>query len=151
MTYFQTPLSFPDRKIGYTCRCCGLYVREYRRKINASMCAVLCILCRSGKRDFTHIENFLKEIGKSSLRADYHKLRFWGLLEAKKEQRNDSSNRNGYYKLTGLGIMFAEQKLKVKEVCVIFDNECQGFEGKEIDILQGLSNKFSYAELMDLK
>lgn len=150
MTYIQNTLSFPDRSKGYTCRCCGLFVKEYRRKINSSMCAVLCLLCRSGKRDFTHVENWLKGIGKSSLRADYHKLRFWGLIEAKKEQRNDSSNRNGYYKLTGLGIMFCELKLKVKEVCVIFDNECQGFEGEEIDIVEALGNKFSYAELMSI-
>lgn len=149
MTYIQTPLSFPCRKIGYTCSCCGLFVKEYRRKINSSMCAVLCLLYASGKRDYIHVENWLKSVGKPSLRADYHKLRFWGLLEAKKEQRNDSSNRNGYYKLTSLGIMFCERNLKVKEICVIFDNNCHGFEGNEIDIIEALGNKFSYSELMN--
>ncbi len=148
MAIIQNELSFPDRKVGYTCSCCGLFVKEYHRKINASMCVVLLLLYRSGKRDFTHVENWLKEIGKSSLRADYHKLRFYGLIEAKKEQRNDSSNRNGYYKLTGLGLLFCEQKIKVKEVCVIFDNKCQGFDGKEVDIVDALGTKFSYKDLM---
>ena len=92
---------------------------------------------------------FLKEIGRSELRADFHKLRYWNLLEKKIEDRKDGSNRNGYYKITGRGIMFAENKLTVPEKAIVFNGKLQNLEGEEINILTALGKRFDYSELMN--
>lgn len=111
------------------------------------MAMVLMLVYRSGKRDFFHIENWLKEIGKPELRADFHKLRFWNFIEKKVEDRKDGSNRNGFYKITGRGIMFCEDKITAKEKVLIYNNEFLGFEGKDISIKDVSS--FDYNELMN--
>jgi hypothetical protein len=141
-------MSEKDFNKGFTCSCCGSFVKTYRRKLNSSMALVLILMHRSGKKNFWHIEKWLKEIGKPELRADYHKLRFWGLIEAKVEERADGSKRNGYYKLTGRGMMFAEDKLKVQQTAIILNNKFLGFDGLEIGIKQALSTRFNYSELM---
>lgn len=133
---------------GYKCPCCEQFVKVYCRKINSSMARVLMLIYNSGKRDFFHVENWLKEIGKPELRADFHKLRFWSLLEKKIEDREDGSNRNGYYKLTGRGIMFAENKVTAAKNVYIFNNKVLGFNGESVNIIQALGDKFSYDELM---
>lgn len=139
----------PDRKKGYKCSCCGQFVKVYHRKLNSSMACVLLLIYRSGKRNFFHVENWLKEVGRSELRADFHKLRFWKFLEPKHEEREDGSNRNGQYKITGLGIMFCEDKITAKERAVIYNNKLEYLEGAEITITTALGRKFNYKELME--
>jgi len=47
-------------------------------------------------------------------------------------------------------MLFVEGKCKVKKHFLMFNNKCEGFEGKEIDIHEALTNKFSYADLMSM-
>jgi hypothetical protein len=141
-------MSHKDFQKGFICDCCGQYVKAYSRKLNTSMALVLILMFRSGKKGYWHIEKWLKEIGRPELRADYHKLRFWGLIEAKTGEREDGSKRNGYYKITGRGMLFAEGKSTVQEKAIIFNNKFQSFEGEEITIHQSLKNRFNYNELM---
>lgn len=138
-----------DIKTGYKCQCCGQFVKEYHRKINSSMALVIFLMYKHDKKDFFHVEKWLKSIGKPELRADYHKLRFWGLIEAKVGEREDGSKRNGFYKITGRGIMFAEGKLTVPEKAVLLNNVFQRFEGGEIKIKEAMGNRFNYDELMN--
>jgi len=70
------------------------------------------------------------------------------LLEKKKENREDGSNRNGYYKITGRGIAFIIGEFTVKESVLIYNNTVEGFEGKEITIKDALGVRFNYDELM---
>jgi hypothetical protein len=63
-------------------------------------------------------------------------------------KREDGSKRNGYYRITGRGLMFAEGKLKVHSRFMIFNNTFQGFKGEEIDVKNALGSKFNYDELM---
>ena len=39
--------------------------------------------------------------------------------------------------------------MKVKERFLTFNNNCQGFEGNEIGIVDALGKKFNYAQLME--
>jgi hypothetical protein len=80
--------------------------------------------------------------------GDFSYLAHYGLIKALKAEREDGSPRNGYYQITGTGIMFAEAKLTVKEKFLMFQGKCEGFEGEEIDIYQALGTKFNYSELM---
>lgn len=138
-----------SKQAGYICECCGQFVKIYSRKINSSMVLVLLLLYKNKIRDYIHIENYLKQIGRLELRADFAKLRFWGFLDKLEEKRADNSNRNGYYKISGRGIMFCEGKIKAKERAVIFNNRLQSLEGKEISIIDALGIKFNYNELMN--
>ena len=136
-----------DIEKGYVCKCCGQFIKSYVRKLNYSMAAVLILMSKHSK-EFFHVEDWLKSIKKPQLRADYHKLRFWGLIEAKSGVREDGSKRNGYYKITEAGVSFAEGKTKAMQSVVVLNNKPQGFRGEEITIRQALGEKFNYDELM---
>ena len=136
------------RDEGFICPCCSQFVKRYTRKLNSSMAAVLLIIWKSGKTGFIHVENYLKENNYSHLRADFHKLCYWSLLEKKSGERQDGSKRNGYYRITGRGIAFAEGTLTVPQNVKIFNNKFEGFEGKEINVHQAIGSRFSYNELM---
>ena len=137
------------RDEGYHCPCCKQFVKRYTRKLGSSMAAVLILLYRNEQYGFLHIENWLKQIGKPELRADFHKLILWGLLEKKDGERLDKSPRNGFYKITGRGIAFASGNFVVREKVKIFNNQFEGFEGEIINIKKALGNRFSYEELME--
>ncbi len=146
MSQLTLPLYNSDK--GYTCPCCGRFVKTYRRRLNASMAYVLLLLYR-GNKGFIHVENYLKEKGcPAPLRADFHKLVYWRFLEKLNEDRADGSPRNGYYKITGQGIMFCEGKITAHEYVLIYNNKFQGWDGEEITIQKALRNKFNYNELM---
>lgn len=113
------------------------------------MCAVLILMYHHPKKDFFHVEEWLKEIDRPELRADFHKLRFWRFIEAKSGDRKDGSPRNGMYKITSMGLMFVENKITAKEAAFIFNNKLEGFAEKEINIHDALGKRFDYSELMN--
>jgi hypothetical protein len=139
-----------DIRAGFTCSCCGQYVKMYKRRFGSSMAAVLILLVRYNKTEFIHIENWLKEIGKPNLRADFHKSVFWNLLEKMDGERADKSKRTGYYKITGRGMAFARGEFTIPESVLILNNQFKGFEGNDITVYQALKNKFDYSELMNI-
>jgi len=143
----QVEMSFPDKDKGYNCPCCGQFVKRYYRKLNSNMALTLIVLYRSGKRGFVHIENFMQEQGYKRS-GDFPYLVHWKFLEKKSGEREDGSTRNGYYKLTGLGIMFVEGKMFAREKIMIYNNKFEGFDGGEISIQTALTEKFNYLELM---
>ena len=144
---FSTPVE-DKREAGFRCPCCSQYVKLYTRKLNSSMAAVLIILWRTGNTRFIHVEDYLKANGYSHLRADFHKLCHWSLLEKKSGEREDGNPRNGFYKITGRGIAFANNALTVPSHVVIFNNKFQSFEGEQITIHDALREKFNYQELL---
>ncbi len=144
---FDTPVA-ENSETGYRCKCCGTFIKTYTRSLNSSMCLVLLLMVKHKKFGYFHVEDWLKEIGRPELRADYHKLRFYNFLEKKIGDRSDGSPRNGMYRITSFGIMFAEGKITAKSKFKILNNQFKGFSGKDITIQEALGNKFSYQELM---
>lgn len=145
----ETKLTADPRIEGFKCKCCGQYCKLYTRKLNSSMALVLLLIWKSGKTNYIHVENFLKELNRANLRADFHKLVWFNLLERKKELREDNSPRNGFYKITGRGIAFAGNKLTVPKCVKIYNNHFEGFEGEQVNIIQALGEKFNYQELIN--
>ena len=143
----QTQLTFPDKDKGYTCPCCGLFVKRYARSLNCNMALALIVLYRNGINDFVHLEKLMQQKGYQRC-GDASYLIHWKFLERKVENRKDGSNRNGFYKLTGLGMMFVEGKITAREKAMIFNNNFEGFSGGEITIHQALGKRFNYEELM---
>jgi len=132
---------------GYVCPCCNLYVRRYKRALNCNMGLAMLVLYKSGIRYFVHLEDLMRQYGYKRC-GDASYLIHWKFLERLKEKREDGSSRNGKYKITSLGILFVEGKITAKEKALIFNNQFQGFEGKEITIKEALGNKFNYEILM---
>ena len=136
---------------GTDCPACGQYVKLYKRKINSAMAWVLIILY---KRHFTddgwvHVENYLKtQNTPASLRGDFPKLRFWGLLEQMAGEREDGSPRVGMYRLTEKGRQFVEGKITVPEKLGFFNQQIYKVDSDQVNIKQTLNNKFNYDELM---
>lgn len=134
---------------GYRCKCCGSFIKRYRRKLLSNMAYVLVLLYREGIRDWVHVEKWLIENGHQRS-GDFHKLVHWNLLDKLTEDRPDGSSRNGYYRLNGKSILFVEGKLKVRQVALILNGKFEGFEGGEINVHDALGSKFNYAELMGI-
>ena len=143
----QTSLIFPDRSKGYNCPCCNQFVKEYCRTFNSNMAIALLFLYRNAYRGYIHLENEMIEQGHKRC-GDASYLRHYGLIEPLTGKREDGSKRNGYYKITGRGMLFCELKTTVQENFLIFNNSLEGFKGKEITIIDALGTKFDYQNLM---
>lgn len=147
MNQLAQPDLFMDYDNGFYCKCCGSYNKRYRRKFNSNMAVALIALYKNIGGVYVHLESFLA--GKGLKRCgDASYLRFYRFLDKKAEKREDGSNRNGFYKITGLGCLFVEGKVTATETFLILHNRLEGFEGKEITIQDALGNKFNYNELM---
>lgn len=143
----QLNITFQNIDKGYCCPQCGSFVKRYKRKFNSNMAIALIALYKYSEDKFVKVEDFLLNNGYQRC-GDFSYLRFYNFIEALKEKRKDGSNRNGYYRLTSLGTMFVEKKIKAKEKFLIMNNKLEGFDGEEISIQQALGNKFDYNELM---
>lgn len=132
---------------GYVCDCCGSYVKRYTRSFNCNMALTLVLLRKFNIHGFIKIEDFLIANGRRRC-GDFSYLVHYGLLEKMQGERKDGSKKNGYYKITGRGLMFADGNLKVPSKFMIFNNSFQGFKGENIGVKEALGKKFDYSELM---
>lgn len=145
----KTQLRASFKTKGMKCPCCTQFVKMYNRAITSAMACALIYIHKSGKREFFHVEDYLKEIDcPSSIRGDFAKLRFFGLIESIDLTRKDGSDRSGYYKITQKGIDFVNGTIQVPRAVRIFNNATYGMDEEMIDIHQALKNKFSYKDLM---
>ena len=93
------------------------------------------------------MEKFLQQQGYDRC-GDFSYLVHYGFLEKLIGNREDGSKKNGYYKITGRGIMFCEGKTTAKSKFLMFNGKLNGFEGEDITIEKALGKKFNYNELM---
>jgi len=111
------------------------------------MALSLLALYKEKQFGWVKVEDFLLKHGYQRC-GDFTYLVHFGLLEKMQGEREDGSNRNGFYKITGRGIMFCEQKLTVNSKFYMFNGKLDGFDGEQIGIQRALGKKFSYTELM---
>lgn len=130
---------------GCDCPACGQNVKLYHRKVTSAMAYGLILLSQhvsAAPSKAIHIEDFFKDRNcPSSVRGDFAKLRWWGLI-------NRHDDQPGYYSLTPKGQYFVNGSVTVPRYCMIFNNECYGFSNEQTDINKALGDQFSYAELM---
>jgi len=145
---------------GTHCPCCNQYAKKYKRKLTSAMAWVLVIIYKYYLKEgnlekWLHVEDYLKNYPNlpSSLRGDFSKLRYWGLIEEQKNTlRDDGSKRVGYYRITRRGKLFVEGKIRVLKHIFIYNNKVKGFiKGTYISIKDASSSKFDYSELMGWK
>ena len=136
-----------DYDKGFICDCCGAYCKRYTRSFNGNMAMALVLLYKFNMNGFVKVEDFLIKNGQKRC-GDFSYLVHYRFLEKQSGKRDDGSKRNGYYRLTALGIMFVEGKIKASEKFLILNNKFEGFAGEEIDIRKALGKKFNFDELM---
>lgn len=93
--------------------------------------------------EWVHAEDFFKKQNiPSSIRGDFSKLRFWGLIDPHPE-------KEGYYRITVKGMDFVRNKIKVEANVLLYNNTCYGFKGEYKSIQDCLKKKFDYQKLME--
>lgn len=138
---------------GCRCPACNQYVKLYHRKITSSMAYGLILIFRENRKNdnqYIHLWNFFKSLNIPSaiMTGDIMKLRYWGLLERKNGEREDGSNRVGFYRITEKGKEFVNGNILVPKEAKVFNSKFFGFAGDKISIKQALKSKFNYEELM---
>lgn len=155
---------------GVECPCCRQRAQRYRRSITSSMGAALIYVynyfateerrARSLQKndpnakppEWLHVPSYLSRVygGVGVRGGDWAKLRYWDFLEPKDDEiRSDGSNRNGLWKITPAGKLFATNASKAAKYVYLYDGQVQGFEGPQIGIRDALKTKFNYESLMD--
>ncbi len=139
---------------GAHCPTCAQYAKIYdKRNLTGAMAYALILIARYRLRegnDFCHVEKYLKSLPgiPASIRGDVSKLRHWGLIESKKELRDDGSPRNGFYRITDKGLAFVRGEALVQKYLVLYNDELLGMRGDWIAIEDALGKNFNYSELM---
>lgn len=138
----------PKPRIKKTkCPHCNHVSIEYRRSMNSNMAIALICLLKSNEFDYVHMEELLRLNGYKRC-GDFSYLVHYRFLEKLKEKRDDGSSKNGKYKITSAGIMFAEGKTTCKSTFIMEEGVFKGFDGKDITIKDALGEKFNYDQLM---
>lgn len=142
---------------GAFCPCCEQLAKVYKRKLGSAMAFVLVLVDRHKGDEWIHIPSYinaqsLKPVWAAAVRGggDYAKLIHWGLLErAPNQEREDGSDRAGYYKITSAGRKFVRNKIRVPRHIWFYDGEPLNREDDEtVSIGEALGDKFDYSELM---
>jgi hypothetical protein len=128
------------------CPLCDQRMQRYKRSVNRKMVEALFKLYKKNLlEDGRWVP--VQEIYTKGSSGDYAKLRHWGLIEAG-DKRRAYRNSVGYWRITDLGKLFAEGKVTIKKFAIIYDNNCVGFEGDDVNVASCFGENFSYPALM---
>lgn len=136
---------------GETCPCCKQFAKVYKRKIYSKAVYSLIKLYRlnENQANYYHITQLNPE--KVSGGGDFAKLVYWGLIEEKPKEEDETTSRtSGYWKITNKGRYFVERQKTIPTYARIYDSRLLGLTGPEIDIKEALGTKFDYEELMSI-
>lgn len=140
---------------GAICPVCDRYAKIYNRKLNANMADILICIYKIDRKDepengWFRVTEAVLEYKRNSLNQEYSKLRWWGLLEQKRQAKEDGNPCSGYWRITDRGRDFVRMKAVVPRTILMFNNKFLGFEKQTdtITINQALGDKFDYNELM---
>lgn len=133
---------------GAECPCCTQFAKVYKRKLYSTMARHLINLYWKHENDpsetYFHISDFCPKHP-----GDFAKFLYWGLVEEKPKDEDDTSKRtSGYWALTLEGRLFVENQTTVLSHVKIYDGRLMGFTGKKISIKEALGKDFNYEELM---
>lgn len=128
---------------GGICPCCKQHVQIYSRPITSSMAYALIIFyryCKEKDLSLAHAESVFKLVNvPASLRGDFSKLRFWGLINFLED---------GFYNVTKEGEAFVTNQITVLSHVRLYNNKMYGSFGKNVNIKDCLKKKFDLDKLM---
>jgi hypothetical protein len=129
---------------GAECPVCRQYAKVYAFPINAAMARALILMYRQSGTDWVHVPSLGLPGG------HFAKMRYWGLIEGRDEEREDGSRRNGWWRVTPSGEQWINDKrCSIPERADIYDNRCLGLHGSAVTIREVLGRRFDYDDLME--
>jgi len=135
-------------KHGVVCPCCEQYVKLYQRKLNSGMAMALIRIYKKSPTDWLEVKDFFRQYRYHN-GHDWTLLRHWGLLVEKiQTERKGKQKCSGIWKITQKGIDFILGKTTVPKFLLMYNQIGYGLMGADITILDALTSKFNYDELM---
>jgi hypothetical protein len=142
---------FDGLEDGTKCLCCGQLAKLYKRPIYSTVAAQLIRFYRHHGQHWGNLPDTPDMLAKSSGGGDFAKLRYWGIIEAREDEiRPDGSDRNGWWRVTDIGVSFIKGETKLKKYARVYDGELIDLWGDEASIEDALGKNFVYRELMAL-
>ena len=130
---------------GIDCPCCGQFARVYWRRLNASMARFVVLLYRAGRAGTPWVD--IRTIDVRG--GDYAKAELWKLCESQ-PNTNPAKRTSGMWRLTPLGVHFAEGKTRVPTHTAVYNGKPCGTRGDLVNIHETLDRGgFNYRELMN--
>lgn len=129
---------------GETCPCCTQFAKVYRRKLTGSIARVLIRMWHENPGDWVFLPA-LRTRGQDEAIAKH-----WGLIEPFPDaKREDGSSRVGWWRLTGLGVSFVRNNVRLPKYARIYNGRLLGLDDAEtVSIVDALGSQFNYDELM---
>lgn len=129
---------------GARCPACDQFAKVYRRNIYATLAKHLISMWTMGgpHRRFLSLSQDLSQGG-----GDMGKMRYWGLVEEESTVLGENG-RQGYWRLTTLGVDFVLGRVTLPKYAYIYDGVCLRLDGPQVAISDALGKKFNYAALM---
>lgn len=132
------------------CTNCGQFCKLYKRKITGEMAQALIFLVQAepDEEGWVNLPEETAARGAPPRNGDPPKLRYWHLVEPRPGERADGSMRNGWWRVTDLGVLFANNGIRLPKYALVYNKVCYGHEGERLNIRDALGTAFNYAELM---
>lgn len=147
---------------GAVCPCCDRPLALQKRPLYGQMALALLLIHKHtaalAAPDYVHVPSFLVTRGlpprlTASIRGDYSKLRYFGLLESRRaetgETRRDGNPRLGLWRVTEAGTLFCLNRLRVpKYVYLLNGRPVAGLATTEtVNVVEALGDRFDYASV----
>ena len=165
---FKKPVGVSDSALLSLCNpgnkcsgCCQTASIQFKKRMTGNMMRGLIHLYwadqENQKRDtpeeWLFIDEVVKRLDKNvgaRVRGDISKLKHWGLIEKPNFDRYDGMptrvGRNGLYKITEKGRVFAKGYLPLPEFAAVYNDETLGNHGELIYIYQAKAQNFNWEE-----
>lgn len=129
---------------GCKCPACDQFVKLYKRNLSANMARAIILISRAP----TINQNGWVDIRSVDLRnGDYARLRFWGLIEQRKNQDTKKKD-SGIWRVTHEGMKFINDQIRVPSHVYVYDNKIIKWSDELVNIRQALKKSFDYNKLM---
>lgn len=128
------------------CPRCHQKVHLYHRNLYFAPARIMIMMYNIDRHDYVYVPPLYGEYKLPG--GDSTMGHWWGLIEAQPGERNDGSNRVGWWRLTHKGRQFVTGRLFVRRVALVYNSQCHGYEGPWWHIINALGDDFNYRELM---
>lgn len=129
------------RMEGIQCPLCDRLALVNHESFTGTMARVLTMMCKEYKNDWLYMPTLQKKYD-FAWDAKIALTRYWGLSEMKPGERDDSSNRVGYYRPLKAGFDFINREKKIPKYALMYNAECLDFEGDMVSVDDVLSSGY---------
>lgn len=130
------------------CPCCGQRCKIYKRSINKTQAATLMWMLSETDNANDGWINFPEQAPPWIMRSKQHStLKHWALIEQRSYESGDKKH-SGDWRLTETGKKFIARQTNVPKYVYIYDDNLLKTSREGISIDDALTERFSYAELM---